>query len=92
MTKQVLQETDIDRLGQALITLTQELWVVKDRQRVLEAALADAGVLESASVDSYQPGAELQTELQAERRKLIDGIIDTLTAADSVRSLSPRSG
>ncbi len=84
MTNQVLHETDIDRLGQALVTLMQELWVVKDRQRVLEAALADAGVLDSVAVDSYQPDTALAAELQTERQHLIDGIIETLTARDGV--------
>ena len=82
MTKdQVLQETDIERLGQALINLTKELWIVKDRQRVLEAALADAGLLEKIAIDAYQPDEVLQTELQMERQKLIDGVINVLTAS-----------
>ena len=81
MTKdQVLQATDIDRLGQALINLTKELWIVKDRQRVLEAALADAGLLDKIAIDAYQPDEPLAIELKTERQKLIDGIINVLTA------------
>ena len=81
MTKdQVLQATDIDRLGQALINLTKELWIVKDRQRVLEAALADAGLLDKIAIDAYQPDETLATELKTERQKLIDGVINVLTA------------
>lgn len=86
MKDQVLRATDIEQLGQALITLTQELWVVKDRQRVLEAALADAGLLERITIDQYQPDDALQRELQTERQKLIDGIIDTLTSRADQRS------
>ena len=79
MTDPVLHETDIDRLGQALVTLTKELWILKDRQRVLEAALADAGLLDSAVIDAYEPDAELAAELRSERQKLIDQVIDGLT-------------
>ena len=79
MTDRVLDETDIDRLGQAIITLTRELWVVKDRQRILEAALTDAGLLDSVALEAYEPDASLEDELKAERQKLIDEIINALT-------------
>jgi hypothetical protein len=83
MTQQVLQDCDIDRLGEALISLTKELWVVKDRQRVLEAALCDAGVLEQTTVDTYQPAPALKGQLEMERKRLIDGLIDVLVAPSS---------
>ena len=80
MADQMLHPTDIDHLGRALIALTKELWIVKDRQRVLEAALVDAGLLDNVAVDAYQPDAKLEIELKAERQKLIDGVINSLTA------------
>jgi hypothetical protein len=73
-----LQPEDIDRLGQALLTLTRELWVVKDRMRVLEAALANAGVLGVNAVDQLQPDSALQAELAAERARLIDSVLAAL--------------
>jgi len=78
MTDRILESDDIDRLGQALITLTGELWIMKDRQRVLEALLADAGVLDVTAIDSYQPNTALRNQLEAERKKLIDDVIDVL--------------
>lgn len=79
MTNEVLRRADIDRLGQALITLTKELWIVKDRQRVLEAVLADAGLLDNTAVDTYQPAETLESDLKAERQKLIDDVINALS-------------
>jgi hypothetical protein len=79
MADQILHSTDIDHLGHALIELTKELWIVKDRQRVLEAALVDAGLLGNDAVDAYQPDAKLETKLKAERQKLVDGVINSLT-------------
>jgi hypothetical protein len=78
MPEPILQEIDIDRLGEALITLTKELWIVKDRQRILEVALNDAGVLAQSAVDSYQPDEALTSQLEAERKQLIDDLIAAL--------------
>jgi hypothetical protein len=73
-----LKPEDMDRLGQALLTLTQELWVARDRIAVLEAALADAGVLPPDAIDTYQPGAELSQRLAADRTQLINNVLGTL--------------
>ena len=40
-----LKPEELDDLGNALLVMARELWVVKDRQRVLEALLAEHGVL-----------------------------------------------
>jgi hypothetical protein len=81
MTDRVLNPEDLDRLGQAVISLTKELWVVKDRQRILEAALAEAGVLAPDTLDRYSPDGALSDVLRAERRQLIDSVLDTLATS-----------
>lgn len=78
MSELNLRPEDIDRLGQALITLTKELWVVKDRVRILEAALASAGVITPDAVDGFAPDEQLQTLLNAERGQLIENLLATL--------------
>ena len=78
MAEHNLRPEDIDRLGQALLTLTSELWVTRDRVRILEAALVNAGVLTADAVDQLQPDAALQAELNAERARLIDTLLATL--------------
>ena len=78
MTDRVLKTEDLDRLGQAVLTLTKELWVLKDRQRILEAALADKGMLEPGAVDAHEPDEQLADALSAERRQLINDVLDTL--------------
>ena len=72
LTDNALTPADLDRLGHAVLTLTQELWVMKDRQRVLEALLEEAGVL--------MPGAE--------RHRLIDQVIGTLHTSDDKSAAS----
>ena len=78
MSEQNLRTEDLDRLGQALITLTKELWVVKDRVRVLEATLTDAGVMVPGAVDRFQPDTELSTSISAERAQLIQQVLGAL--------------
>ena len=82
MSENNLRPEDLDRLGQALLTLSKELWVVKDRVRLLEAALADAGVLLPNSVDQFQPDAALQEQLGKERAQLIEQVLGALERND----------
>jgi len=78
MSEQNLRAGDLDRLGQALITLTKELWVVKDRVRVLEATLADAKLIAPDAVDRFEPDGELQAALGVERAQLIEQLLAAL--------------
>ena len=82
MNETTMRADDIDRLGNAFITMAQELWVLKDRQRVLERMLTDAGLLADDAVDSHQPDATLQAQLAAERERFIGALIAALTAGE----------
>ena len=73
-----LRPDDLDRLGKAVITLAQELWVIKDRQRVLEAALAEKGITTSELLDGWEPDAALTATLEKDRAALIDTLLKTL--------------
>jgi hypothetical protein len=88
MAEKVLLESDVDRLGQAVLALTQEIWVLKDRQRVLEAALEEAGVLNHAALNEYSPDEGLSQELEVERKQLIDNILQALTKSPFESSAS----
>ena len=83
MTEYVLKPEDIDRLGAALITLTREIWVLKDRQRILEAVLEDAGVLDRSLIDSYVPDEGLSEALKLERQQLIDNVLESMVPSSS---------
>ena len=81
MKHTALRPEDIDKLGQALMTLTQELWVLKDRQRVLEALLADAGIVTPETINRFEPDAALSEQLSGERRALIDAVLGALQSS-----------
>jgi hypothetical protein len=74
-----LRPDDIDRVASALMTLTKELWVVKDRQAVTEAVLKARGIDIAAEIDRHQPDAALEARLAAERQTLVKRITQELT-------------
>ena len=76
-----LRSDDIDRLGKALLSLSRELWVVKDRLFVLEAALADQGIIAAGLLDDFQPDEALQQKLESERAALITSVLDALQSS-----------
>ncbi|QCX28008.1 hypothetical protein [Nocardioides jishulii] len=57
----------LDDLARMLTEVTSELWILKDRNMVLEALLAEAGVVTPASVEGYQPDDETAQRIAAER-------------------------
>ena len=73
-----LQPQDINRVGDAVLTLARELWVVKDRQFVLERILDDHGIDVSDAVQQYEPDASLREQMDAERKAYLDGILKAL--------------
>ena len=60
-----------DELFAIVLNLVQELWIVKDRQIVLEHVLAEHGIDAAAAVDALQPDAALTARLSEERQQLL---------------------
>lgn len=77
--RQALKPEDIDQLGQAVMTLAKELWVVKDRQYITEAVLAKRGIDISEEISLFQPDAALEAKLKAEREALVKKLSQDLT-------------
>jgi hypothetical protein len=78
-----LRAADLDRLGKALITLAGELWVLKDRQRILETALQEKGVTTSELLDKYQPDTALAEQLAKDRAAFIEKLLNSLQDPDT---------
>ncbi|MDE1149975.1 MAG: hypothetical protein PW843_25770 [Azospirillaceae bacterium] len=77
--RRILKPEQIDAVGEALLSLTREVWILTDRVRILEAVLEDKGVDVHEAVNRYQVGPELQAELDALRKRLIDAVVAPLT-------------
>jgi len=79
LKRKALRPEDIDKVGRAILTLAQELWTVKDRQRVMEAVLKKHNIDIGEEIDTYQPDAELEAELADARSALVRKIVLDLT-------------
>lgn len=77
--RQMLRDNQVDHLGEAMLTLTREVWVLTDRVRILEAVLEDKGIDVRDAIATYVPSAKLETELAAARVRLVDAIVTALT-------------
>ncbi|MEM1261274.1 MAG: hypothetical protein AAGH76_02630 [Pseudomonadota bacterium] len=54
-----------------VLNVVQELWIVKDRQMILERVLSNAGIDVAETVDNFQPDAELTAQMDSARRQLL---------------------
>ena len=68
----------LDHLLEAVIALGAELWVERDRRRVLEALLAEKGVVTSNEIETYQPDAGEQAARQVAKQQLVDRTLGKL--------------
>ena len=73
-----LAPAQLDDVANTLLVLARELWVVKDRQRVLEALLADHGITAPGAVADHQPGPALAAELETERTRYTNALMEAL--------------
>ncbi len=71
-------DADIDALTIALVSVTKELWISKERNFILERLLLDKGVIKANEIDTYEPGGQFGEQLGAMRQDLIDGVVSTL--------------
>lgn len=67
--------TEPDPLFQVTLSLAKELWVVKDRQAVLEEVLGQKGIDVAEAVDTHQPSPELAAKLDEERKRWLSDLI-----------------
>tara|TARA_R110001606_G_scaffold83929_1_gene191073 strand:- start:4934 stop:5200 length:267 start_codon:yes stop_codon:yes gene_type:complete len=77
--RSILTETRLDDIGEALIALTREIWVLTDRQMVLEAVLQDQGI-DTSLVDHFQPDGELAAKMETRRTLIINNLLTALRA------------
>ena len=73
-----LTADDMPGVGQAVMTLTHELYVLIDRIAALEAVLDRHGLDVSAEVEAYQPDAEHQERLNERGRALVARVTNAL--------------
>jgi hypothetical protein len=78
--RQILKPGQIDDLGQALLALTREIWLLTDRQLVLEKVLARRGLDVMAEIDAFTPDADFAADLEVRRNRLLEVVLEALGA------------
>lgn len=72
----------LDDLGRMIAELTSELWILKDRNMVLEKLLDESGVLATESIDRYVPDSATAAAITAERNALTARIFGAVFDSD----------
>lgn len=81
--RKTLNEADTAGLAEALLTLTQELWILADRQMVLETVLAKHGIDISDEIDRFEPDADLQAKLNEKCQFISARIVNAMAGLSS---------
>ncbi len=74
-----LTNADVASLGQAILTLTQELWVITDRMHIMEAVLAKHGLNISDEITHHKPDSVLSEKLSKDGTALIERVLSSLS-------------
>ena len=70
----------IDHLLRAVVTLTMEVSVSRERIQTLETMLAQTGALDRAAADAFEPDADEAVRRAQQRSKLIDDILGPMVS------------
>ncbi len=73
-----LNAQDSAGLGQAVLTLTHELWIVIDRVHALEAVLKKHGMNVSEEIENYMPSDADKAQLDERGKQLVERVTEAL--------------
>ena len=74
-----LSAEDVPALGEALLNLTRELWVLTDRMAVLEAVLEQRGIDVTEAIENFTPDEDMQKRLLERGSALVASVMDPFT-------------
>jgi len=83
VTNAVLKAEDVNGLGLAVMALSRELWVVKDRLKTLESYMESKGMLPPVAIDTHQLNEQQSSEMQRDLDRFVDGLAAQMTAHKS---------
>ncbi|WP_439534113.1 hypothetical protein [Polymorphobacter sp.] len=70
----------IDHLLRAVVTLTQELSVTRERLQTLELSLESLTTIDRTRLDAFTPPPEIDQQRAQQRRALIDSILGPMVS------------
>lgn len=81
--RKTLTDADMQGLGDALLALTREVWVLTDRLAAVESVLAERGIDIKDDVDRFVPDADQNAQLQDQGKALVSSILGALARSDA---------
>lgn len=76
-SRRLLADHQIDDVARAVIALTREVWVLADRQVLLERLLREHGI-DTGAIDRTEPDAETMAELDRRREQMLGAVLGQL--------------
>jgi hypothetical protein len=80
-TERFLGDPVLDRMMKVLLSLSQEVYVLRDRLGVVESLLEQRRVISRADLEGHVPGPQDQSRILAERDAYIERVLSPLTDA-----------
>jgi hypothetical protein len=71
----ILDPQDVDALGRQHLQLMTEVWILRDRIKLLESVLETAGLLKPEQLDQLVPDDTLRATLQQDRDAFVARIM-----------------
>lgn len=81
-----LSDPTSDKLLSLLLSLTAEVWTVRDRLRLVEGALAEKGLDLQEIIESGRNSAEQLGAMRAERDAFVERVFVALTSSGNVEA------
>ena len=76
--RKTLESADVPGLGDAILVLAREVWVLTDRLAVMQAVLAKRGIDIAEEIETFQPDEVLQAQLDEKGQKLLADITNAI--------------
>lgn len=78
-TEEFLGDPVLDRMMKVILSLSQEVYVLRDRLGVIEQLLDERRMISRADIDGYRPNTAQQTRILGERDAFIERLLSPLT-------------
>jgi hypothetical protein len=85
-----LEDASIDRVLAMVLTLSGELWALRERLLVLESVARRKGFASAEELDSYEFSDEEAAQLAGLRRDFLGSLFGLLSAEDRAEVVAPR--
>ena len=77
-----LRPSQVDDLGETIMVLTREIWVLTDRLASLESILERKGIVVDEEIERFQPTEAQDARLKARREALLAAVASALRGLD----------